>query len=129
MDTSNSDFTERLTQAAIRAEIETGVAESTVEEARAHALVRLARMTLGFMVTILGIALLPLPGPGWLVIAGGLFILSKDVAWADRLLTYIRRKVPGIPEDGRIPRSSIVTMVMVTGGAVALSLWWTLGRG
>lgn len=86
-------------------------------------------MSLGLFVVILGIVLLPLPGPGWLVIAGGLFILSKDVAWADRLLRYVCKKVPGIPEDGKIPRSSIITMSAVTGAAVALSLWWTLGRG
>ena len=38
------------------------------------------------VVVIVGIIALPLPGPGWLIIAGGLTILSKDVAWADRLL-------------------------------------------
>ena len=122
-------FTDRIADAAIAAELETGEREATAEEARSHVIFRVARMTLGFAVTILGIALLPLPGPGWLVIAGGLFILSKDIAWADRLLTYIRKKVPGIPEDGKIPRSSIVTMLVVTTGFVALSLWWTLGRG
>ncbi len=126
---SYDNFADRIADAAIRAEMETGIHEATVEEARLHVVWRVARMTLGFVVTILGIALLPLPGPGWLVIAGGLFILSKDVAWADRLLTYIRKRVPGIPEDGKIPRSSIATMVLVTGGGVALSLWWTIGRG
>lgn len=126
---SYDDLSERLTAAAIQAEYATGEREVSEDEARSHVLIRVGRMTLGFLVTILGIALLPLPGPGWLVIAGGLFILSKDVAWADRLLSYVRRKVPGIPEDGKIPRSSIITMAVVTCGAVALSLWWTLGRG
>jgi len=123
------DFKDRIEEAAIQAEFETGEREATVEEAKSHALVRLGRMTLGTIIVIVGIAALPLPGPGWLIIAGGLTILSKDVAWADRLLRYIRKRVPGIPEDGKIPRSSLVTMALVTLAAVSASLWWTLARG
>jgi len=123
------DFKHRIEEAAIEAEFETGEREETVEEAKAHALVRVARMTLGFVVVIVGIAALPLPGPGWLIIAGGLTILSKDVAWAERLLRYIRKRVPGIPEDGKIPSSSMATMAVVTLAAVAASLWWTFSRG
>lgn len=123
------DFKDRIEEAAIQAEFDTGEREETVEEAKAHALVRLGRMTLGTIVVIVGIIALPLPGPGWLIIAGGLTILSKDVAWADRLLRQVRKRVPGIPEDGKIPRSSLVTMALVTLAAVSASLWWTLARG
>lgn len=123
------DFRHRIEEAAIEAEFETGEREESVEEAKAHALVRAGRMTLGFAVVIIGIAALPLPGPGWLIIAAGLTILSKDVAWAERLLRYIRKRVPGIPEDGKIPRSSLATMAAITLAAVSASLWWTLGRG
>ena len=122
-------FKDRVEDAAIQAEFDTGVREETVEEAKAHALVRAGRMTLGTIVVLVGIVALPLPGPGWLIIAGGLTILSKDVAWADRLLRYIRKRVPGIPEDGKIPRSSMVTMALITLAAVSASLWWTLARG
>ncbi len=120
---------DRVEAAAIAAELDTGRREETIEEAKANALLRVARMSLGVIVVIIGIAALPLPGPGWLIIAGGLTILSKDVAWADRLLRYIRKRVPGIPEDGKIPRSSMVTMALVTAAAVSASLWWTLARG
>lgn len=123
------DFVERIEEAAIEAEFETGEREETVEEAKAHALVRVGRMTLGFTVVIIGIAALPLPGPGWLIIAGGLTILAKDVAWAERLLRYIRKKVPGIPEDGKIPPSSLATMAVMTLAFVSASMWWTFGRG
>ncbi len=120
---------ERVEAAAIAAEMDTGEREETIEEAKAHALVRLGRITLGSIVVIIGIAALPLPGPGWLIIAGGLTILAKDVAWADRLLRYVRKRIPGIPEDGKIPRSSLVTMAVITLAFVAASLWWTLARG
>lgn len=123
------EIKDRIEEAAIQAELETGEREESIEEAKSHALVRVARMTLGFGVVILGIILMPLPGPGWLIVAGGLTILAKDVAWADRALRYIRKRVPGIPEDGKIPRSSMITMAVVTLAAVAVSLWWSFGRG
>jgi uncharacterized protein (TIGR02611 family) len=47
----------------------------------------------GLMIIVIGIILLPLPGPGWLVIFFGLFVLSTEFEWAERLLDYARDKV------------------------------------
>jgi uncharacterized protein (TIGR02611 family) len=47
----------------------------------------------GTLVIALGIVLLPLPGPGWLVIFAGLAILASEFTWAERLLDYARDKV------------------------------------
>lgn len=113
------DVVERVESAAIEAEFNTGIREETEEEAKAHILVRLVRITLGFLVVIVGIILLPLPGPGWVVIAGGFVILSKDFVWAERTVRLIRRRVPGVPEDGKIPTASWIMIVVVTiGGAL-----------
>jgi hypothetical protein len=48
--------------------------------------VRLARMSLAVVLLAAGAAMLVLPGPGWLVIAAGLAVLARDVAWAERWL-------------------------------------------
>jgi len=40
-----------------------------------------------------GIVLIPLPGPGWLIVFGGLAILATEYVWARRLLNYSRRRV------------------------------------
>ena len=48
---------------------------------------------MGTLVIALGVVLLPLPGPGWLVIFAGLAILASEFAWAERLLDYARDKV------------------------------------
>ena len=120
-----SDLTHAVSDAALAAEFEITEHDETAEEARAHVAIRLARISLGLAVVILGIAMMVLPGPGALAIAGGLFILAKDVAWADRLLLKLRKKVPGIPDDGGIPRSQMVTMATMTLGALAASAWWT----
>ena len=40
----------------------------------------------GFLVVVLGVVLLPLPGPGLLVIALGLAMLALEFDWAERML-------------------------------------------
>jgi uncharacterized protein (TIGR02611 family) len=54
---------------------------------------RVAITVIGVAVIALGIVLLPLPGPGWLIIFGGLGILSTEYVWAARLLAWARRHV------------------------------------
>jgi uncharacterized protein (TIGR02611 family) len=54
---------------------------------------RVAVTIAGVAVIVIGIALLPLPGPGWLVIFGGLGILGTEYEWARRLLSQVRRLV------------------------------------
>ncbi len=115
---------EDLNEAAIEAELATGEKEETIEEAKANIVVRIARMTLGFAVVILGIIMMPLPGPGALIVAAGLVILSRDVAWADRVLRWMRTKTPGIPEDGKIPMSTIVVSAMIM--VAAMLVGWYL---
>ncbi|MDH4146076.1 MAG: hypothetical protein OEY23_13020 [Acidimicrobiia bacterium] len=115
---------EHLEEAAIEAEFDTGTHEDTVAEAKAHVLIRLGRMGLGSIVLLAGLAMLALPGPGWIAIAAGLAILAKDVAWADRALRYVKRRVPGIPEDGKIPRSALLTSGVLAAAGIAASIWW-----
>ena len=117
----------RFEEAAIEAEFETGYREETREEARRGVVTRLLRMTSGSLVTIIGLIMMPLPGPGLLIVAVGLGILSRDVAWADRLLQIVRKRLPS-DSDGRLPRSSIVTMTVLAFAGVAFSIWVTFLR-
>lgn len=116
-----------LAEAAVEAELETGRREPDVETARTHVALRMARMGAGFGVTALGVALLPLPGPGWLVIAAGLVILAQDFVWAERTLSIVRRRLPQ-DADGRIPRRTWLTIGGVTAISVTASVWWTVLR-
>jgi uncharacterized protein (TIGR02611 family) len=47
---------------------------------------------IGFAVMAVGVAMLVLPGPGIVVIAFGLVILSTEFAWARRLLDRMKEK-------------------------------------
>ncbi|MFC7545911.1 TIGR02611 family protein [Plantactinospora sp. GCM10030261] len=48
---------------------------------------------LGALVVALGAALIPLPGPGWLIVIAGLAIWAIEFHWARRLLAFTRRNV------------------------------------
>ena len=117
----------RFEEAAIEAEFETGYREETREQARRGVITRLFRMASGTLVTILGVIMMPLPGPGLLIVAVGLGILSRDVAWADRLLQIVRKRLPS-DSEGRLPRSSIITMIVLALAGLAFSIWVTLVR-
>lgn len=104
----HESWVERLNAAAIEAELETGRREETMEEARRGVIIRLARIIGGFTVIGIGVAALPLPGPGWLIIIFGLSLLP--FAWAERTIRLIRRKIPGVPEDGTIPMRTWIIM-------------------
>jgi uncharacterized protein (TIGR02611 family) len=56
---------------------------------------RLGVGLVGAVVVVVGIVTIPLPGPGWLTVIAGLFLLATEFVWAERLLHYTRRRVEG----------------------------------
>ncbi|MBB2891921.1 TIGR02611 family protein [Flexivirga oryzae] len=59
----------------------------------AYLFYRVAVAVIGFLVIATGVVLLPLPGPGWVIIFIGLGIWATEFAWAKRLLRFAREKV------------------------------------
>ena len=53
---------------------------------------------IGFVIIGTGLVLIPLPGPGWLIVFGGLAVLSTEFVWAERLLKFGRLKLQGWTE-------------------------------
>jgi len=51
---------------------------------------RVVKIAAGFGLLGCGIAMLALPGPGWLAIAGALAILATEFEWARRAHTRIK---------------------------------------
>ena len=118
---------ERLEQAAIEAELDSGRREATVEQAKRHLLVRIGVVVAGTVVCLVGLLLLVLPGPGLVVLLAGLLLLSTEVPFAARLVDRVRARLPQ-DEDGKLPRSAIVTMVVMAVVAMTASIWFTLLR-
>lgn len=63
-----------------------GVRERRERHRERNRVVRTAVVLAGFAVVLAGLAMIPLPGPGLLVVAGGLALLALEFAWAERLL-------------------------------------------
>jgi hypothetical protein len=53
---------------------------------------RIAITVAGFLVILIGLVLIPLPGPGWLIVFAGLAILAREYVWAERLLREAKRR-------------------------------------
>lgn len=67
---------------------------------------RVAVTIAGAVVVIVGLILVPLPGPGWLIVFGGLAILATEYVWAQRLLNYSKRKV-GRAKDAVLRKKTV----------------------
>ena len=48
----------------------------------------------GALITVAGLLMVPLPGPGWLVVFIGIGVLASEVHWAPRLLDFGRERRP-----------------------------------
>ena len=118
---------ETFAEALIAAEYETGRREKTEAGAKAHVAIRIVRIFAGAVVTVTGLAMMPLPGPGLPVLAIGLAILARDVAWADRLLTHVRDRIP-TDDNGGITRSAKITMALSGAAGILGSIWWFFVR-
>jgi hypothetical protein len=81
---------------------------------------------LGGLLTLAGIALLVLPGPGFVLVAAGLAVLATQFQWARKPLEYAKGKAQeGIEEVARSPwRTALAiaaALVLVALGVVVLS--------
>lgn len=82
----------------------------------------------GVLVTAIGIVLLPLPGPGWLIIFAGLSILATEYTWAARLLASVRNFASRWKKwAGRQPvsvRLGLVFLGLLVAAAIAYAVYW-----
>ena len=72
---------------------------------------RLGVGIVGGLVVAVGIVAIPLPGPGWLIVFAGLFVLATEFLWAERVLGYARRRVEGWTDW--LGRQPVVVRVVV----------------
>lgn len=93
---------------------------------------RIAVTVLGVAVIAGGIVLLPLPGPGWLIIFAGLGLLATEYEWAARLLRFARAKVSAWTQWVATRSRPVQVLIALAGlavlAAVALAAWWYYQR-
>ncbi|ODA69971.1 putative transmembrane protein (PGPGW) [Streptomyces sp. AVP053U2] len=86
----------------------------------------------GLAVVLAGAAMLVLPGPGWVVIFGGMAIWATEFVWAQLVLRWTKRKVTEAAQralDPRVRRRNIIltTVGLVVAAVLAGVYLWKFG--
>ncbi len=99
---------------------------------------RLILEILGWGLVLLGIAALVLPGPGLLMLVGGLIILSQQYEWAERRLEPLKVKAlkgaaEGVETWPRIAMSTALAVGLMACGVLWIVKpdvpgWWPLSE-
>ncbi|MFD9498395.1 TIGR02611 family protein [Streptomyces sp. NPDC060035] len=76
----------------------------------------------GLAVVGAGIVMLPLPGPGWLVIFGGMAIWATEFVWAQLVLRWTRRKVTEAAQRALDPEVRRRNIILTTVGLVIITV-------
>ncbi|MEU7283158.1 TIGR02611 family protein [Streptomyces sp. NPDC045431] len=75
----------------------------------------------GLAVVGAGIVMLPLPGPGWVVIFGGMAIWATEFVWAQLVLRWTKRKVTEAAQRALDPRVRRRNIILTTIGLVIIA--------
>lgn len=74
----------------------------------------------GLAVVGAGVIMLPLPGPGWLVIFGGMAIWATEFVWAQLVLRWTKRKVTEATQRALDPKVRRRNIILTTIGLVII---------
>jgi uncharacterized protein (TIGR02611 family) len=77
----------------------------------AYRIYRLVVGVVGGAIVVGGLAFVPLPGPGWLIVFVGLAVLATEFVWADRLEKFARNQVKSWTQW--LGRQSIAVQILV----------------
>ena len=86
---------------------------------------RIGLEILGWTLLVVGIIAIPLPGPGVLIVAGGLIVLSQQYEWAERRVEPIKREaLRGAANSVETWPRIVLTSLMIALIAGAGVLWF-----
>ncbi|QEU81424.1 TIGR02611 family protein [Streptomyces subrutilus] len=120
-------------------ESSSGAVEETPHVSKAPAFIKARRslhlswqvgvFVVGLAVIGAGIAMLVLPGPGWVAIFAGLAIWATEFAWAHLVLRWTKRKVTEAAQkalDPKVRRRNIILTsagLVIAAALIAFYLW------
>ncbi|WP_328628588.1 TIGR02611 family protein [Streptomyces sp. NBC_00353] len=131
---ATGDVTPDVTEGVTKGDRELGSrAPGFIKASRAlHVSWQVGVFVVGLAVVVAGVIMLPLPGPGWLVIFGGMAIWATEFVWAQLVLRWTRRKVTEAAQKALDPkvrrRNIILTVVGLVIVAVLVGIYvWKFG--
>jgi len=91
---------------------------------QSHLILRIVVGVVGLVIVIVGLIMVPLPGPGWLVVVLGLAVWATEFLWAQRLLQRARHTLEAW-NDWLIQQAWWVRglVLLLTIAAVVLFFW------
>ena len=91
---------------------------------------KIAIGVIGVLVLLLGIVMIPYPGPGWLVVIAGMGILSTEFIWAKNLREFTVKYYDRWLEWYKRQNLSVkIIFAAGTCAVVLLSIWLVNGYG
>ncbi|WP_270888136.1 TIGR02611 family protein [Pedococcus sp. 5OH_020] len=91
-----------------------------------HRIYRWVVAVVGLLIVAGGVVLLPLPGPGWVIIFLGLAVWASEFEWARRLLRFARDKVRAWGEWLQPKPLWVKGLVGLATAAVVAVVFWAL---
>ncbi len=82
---------------------------------------------IGGAVLVLGIVLIPYPGPGWLIVFAGLGILASEFEWAQRTLRWFRARYDAWTEWLSRQHWVVRVLILLATGLLVLATLWVIG--
>lgn len=87
---------------------------------------RVGVFVLGLVVVVVGILLIPFPGPGWLIVIGGLAIWATEFERAQSVLEFVKRYVRAWEAWIKRQNPAVKALAGIVGIAfIATVLWLT----
>ncbi|KQX60979.1 MULTISPECIES: TIGR02611 family protein [unclassified Streptomyces] len=77
---------------------------------------------IGLAVVAAGVVMLPLPGPGWVVIFGGMAIWATEFVWAQLVLRWTKRKVTEAAQRALDPKVRRRNITLTAIGLVIIAV-------
>ncbi|WP_328347864.1 TIGR02611 family protein [Streptomyces violaceus] len=110
----------------VRSEQEQGLGSRAPEFIKArralHVSWQVGVFIIGLAVVVTGIIMLPLPGPGWVVIFGGMAIWATEFVWAQLVLRWTKRKVTEAAQRALDPKVRRRNIILTTIGLVIVAV-------
>lgn len=87
---------------------------------------RVARIVAGWLLLLLGVAALALPGPGLLLLLAGLVVLSQEYDWAERRVEPVKRAAFAAAAAGVATVPRILASAAAAFGLAGIGVLWGL---
>jgi uncharacterized protein (TIGR02611 family) len=85
---------------------------------------RVSAQLVGWILVVVGLAAMILPGPGLLLLFAGLAILSQQFAWAERRVEPVKKTAFKTAAEGVATRTRVALSVLGALGLMGLGILW-----